>query len=165
MTAPVPEIILLKLPSSSDGEQFVMIDREEMFPTLRPGAPASKEHWMQQFAKLLARPRMTETEVRDALRARGLEDAAIDEKLAASRRKFDVMTSAPTAWLQPTRIGSRNREGQVVMRKTKAGGPEGQRIFVLRCSVCGHEYGAYGIDADIRRCPACQDGPPGLPIP
>lgn len=38
------------------------------------------------------------------------------------------------------------------------------RLELMRCRVCGHEYGAYGCDADIRRCPQCQDGLPGLPV-
>ena len=158
------DVILLKLPNH-DPEQFVMIDRSELFPTLAPGEAASREHWMARFARLLQQPHLSEADVRQALAQRGLSVDAIDDQLADARRKFAVMTSKPTSWEHVTRIGYRNPEGQEIVRKTDAGGPEGQRIYVLRCTVCGHQYGAYGIDADIRRCPACQDGPPGLSIP
>lgn len=163
MSSP-PDVVLLKLPGDG-AEQFVMMPRSELFPTLTPGEPPSREQWMEQFPRLLHQPRLTERGVRDALLRRGLSAREIDEQLATARRKFAVMTSQPTRWDHLTRIGSRNAEGQEIVRKTDTGGPEGQRIFVLRCTVCGHEYGAYGIDADVRRCPACQDGPPGLPVP
>lgn len=164
MTSPPADIVLLKLPGDGP-EQFVMIARSELFPGLTPGQPASREQWMDHFARLLHQPKLTESGVRDALLSRGLSSREIDEQLATARRKFAVMTSQTTSWELLTRIGTRNPDGQEIVRKTNAGGPDGQRIFVLRCTVCGHEYGAYGIDADIRRCPACQDGPAGLPIP
>jgi hypothetical protein len=174
MTDQRPDIVLLKLPeqgrdlsavASAKAEQFVMIDRQELFPLVPPGQPVSREDWMSNFARLLARPPLDEYAVRDALLQRGFSARDIDDHLASARQKYAVMTSQPTSWEHITRIGYRNPDGQEILRKTNAGGPEGQRIFVLRCTVCGHVYGAYGIDADIRRCPACQDGPPGLPVP
>lgn len=171
MTDQRHEIVLLKLPeqgqdvsagASAKAEQFVMIDREELFQT--PG-PVSRERLMENFAQLLQQPPLTEDGVRQALLQRGFSARDIDDQLATARRKYTVMTSKPTSWEHITRIGYRNPEGQQIVRKTNAGGPQGQRIFVLRCTVCSHEYGAYGIDADIRRCPACQEGPPGVPVP
>ena len=164
MSSPPSDVILLKLPGAGP-EQFVMISRSELFPGLSPGQPATREQWMDHFARLLHQPRLTESAVRDALLGRGLSAREIDEQLTAARRKFAVMTSQPTLWEHTTRIGYRNADGQEILQKTDKGGPDGQRIYVLRCTVCGHEYGAYGIDADIRRCPACQDGPAGLPVP
>jgi hypothetical protein len=166
-----PEIVLLKLPeqdqdlfagASAKAEQFVMIDRHELLQTL---GPVSRERMMENFAQLLQQPPLTEAGVREALLHRGFSARDIDDELAAARRKYAVMTSKPTSWEHITRIGYRNSDGQQIVRKTDVGGPQGQRIFVLRCTVCGHEYGAYGIDADIRRCPACQEGPSGLPVP
>ena len=164
MSTPLPDIVLLKLPGDGP-EQFVMIARSELFPGLTPGQPASREQWMDHFARLLHQPRLTERAVRETLLQRGLSSREIDDQLAMARKKFAVMTSQPTTWEHITRIGYRNPDGQEIVRKTDVGGPEGQRIYVLRCTVCGHEYGAYGIDADSRRCPSCQDGPAGLPIP
>ena len=158
------EVILLRLPGEGT-EQFVMIGRNELFPGLAPEQSPSREQWMEQFARLLHQPRLTESGVREALLHRGLSARDIDEHLAAARRKFALMTSQSVLWERTPRIGDRNKDGQEIVRKTDAGGPEGQRIYVLRCTVCGHEYGAYGIDADVRRCPKCQDGPAGLPIP
>jgi len=166
VSVPLPDIVLLKLPGRShEQEQFVMIDRGDLFPALEPGQPASREQWMDRFAQLLHQPPLSESDVRDALMRRGLSAREINQQLAAARRKFDVMTSQPTSWEHITKIGYRNRDGQEIIRKTDVGGPEGQRIYVLRCTVCGHQYGAYGFDADIRRCPECQDGPRALPIP
>ena len=44
---------------------------------------------------------------------------------------------------------------------------DGQRVYVLQCQVggCGHEYGEEGIRVHQRRCPRCQGGKPGLPVP
>jgi hypothetical protein len=173
MSGPHPEIVLLKLPEqdqdvsrrsgeAATAERFVMMDRHELFQTL---GPVSKERLMENFARLLQRPPLDEAGVREALLHRGFSSRDVDDQLTAARRKYAVMTSKPTSWEHITRIGHRNPDGQEIVRKTNVGGPEGQRIFVLRCTVCGHQYGAYGIDADIRRCPACQDGPPGLAVP
>lgn len=142
-----------------------MIDRSEMFPTISDGEVVSREQWLQRFGRLLQQPPLDEAAVREALLHRGFSAGEIDNELATARRKYEVMTSQPTSWEHITRIGYRNPDGQEIVRKTEAGGPQGQRIFVLRCTVCGHQYGAYGFDADIRRCPRCQDGPKGLPIP
>ena len=166
MSVPRPDIILLKLPGRSpEQEQFVMIDRSDLFPTLEPGQPASREQWWDRFARLLHQPPLSESDVRDALLRRGVSAREIDQQLTTARRKYNVMTSQPSSWEHITRIGYRNPDGQEIVRKTDVGGPEGQRIYVLRCTVCGHQYGAYGFDADIRRCPECQDGPRALPIP
>lgn len=171
MTDRPSEIVLLKLPEQDQGssdegpakaERFLMMDREELFQTL---GPVSRERLMENFAQLLQQPSLDEAGVREALLHRGFSSRDIDDQLAAARRKYAVMTSKPTSWEHITRIGYRNPDGQEIVRKTNAGGPQGQRIFVLRCTVCGHQYGAYGIDADIRRCPDCQEGPPGLPVP
>jgi hypothetical protein len=164
MTVPLSQVVLFKLPGD-ERERFVMIDRRELFPTVPAGEPASRELWMQHFARLLQQPPLDESGVRDALLQRGLSRREIDDELASARRKYAVMTSKPTSWEHITRTGYRNPDGQEIVRKTNVGGPQGQRIYVMRCTVCGHQYGCYGFDADIRRCPACQDGPTALPIP
>lgn len=164
MNSPIHDVVLLKLPGEGT-EQFVMMSRSELFPALTPGEPPSREQWMEQFPRLLHQPRLTERGVREVLLRRGLSARDIDEQLTTARRKFAVMTSQPMLMAHMPRIGDRNADGQEILSKTDRGGPDGQRIYVLRCTVCGHEYGAYGIDADIRRCPACQDGPAGLPVP
>ena len=63
-----------------------------------------------------------------------------------------------------TETGYRNRNGQVVLRRTDLPGSDhNQIIYVLRCDTCGHEYGANGSDIFQRRCPAHDEGMPGLP--
>jgi hypothetical protein len=37
-----------------------------------------------------------------------------------------------------------------------------QSVYVLRCSHCGHLYGANGSDIHLRKCPMHQGGAPGL---
>lgn len=51
-----------------------------------------------------------------------------------------------------------------MIRKTRlAGTLHNQRVYVLRCNGCGHEYGADGCDIHLRRCPICEGGVPGQP--
>ena len=59
--------------------------------------------------------------------------------------------------------GYQNRNGQVVVRRTDLpGNDHNQRIYVLRCSDCRHQYGANGSDIWQRKCPKCGGGWPGL---
>lgn len=70
------------------------------------------------------------------------------------KRRGGATTTAP---------GFRNRNRQVVVRDTGLPGNDHmQRIYVLRCDMCTHEYGANGSDIHLRKCPACQGGRPGL---
>lgn len=62
-----------------------------------------------------------------------------------------------------TRIGYRNRNEQVVVRRTdRPGNDHGQWVYVLRCGKCQGEYGANGSDIFQRKCPKCQGGAAGL---
>jgi hypothetical protein len=152
------DLLVLQAP---DG-RFAVVSRERMMAHVAPvssveDAPAS------MFRFLSALTWLSEADTCAQLAALGLTASEIDEQFAAVRRKQAVMTSAPTVMERITRIGCRNADGQEVIRKTARTGAGSQRVFVIRCGVCGHEYGAYGCDIDIRRCPSCQDGPPGLP--
>ncbi len=63
-----------------------------------------------------------------------------------------------------TEPGHNNRNNQTVLRKTDLHGNDyNQKVYVLRCEECLHEYGANGSDIWQRRCPNCQDGAAGLP--
>jgi len=71
------------------------------------------------------------------------------------------MPSKPTT----TRPGFVNKNKQVVVRATDLPGTDHlQKIYVLRCERCRHEYGANGSDIHERKCPKCQGGKPGLPF-
>jgi hypothetical protein len=62
-----------------------------------------------------------------------------------------------------TEIGYINPRKQTVLEKTdRAGSDHRQRIYILRCEMCGAQYGANGSDIFQRRCPSCQNGAPGL---
>ena len=62
-----------------------------------------------------------------------------------------------------------NRNQQMVVRRAgrDSNGMPGQNVYVLRCqnAGCGAEYGEEGIRVHGRKCPRCQDGKPGLPVP
>jgi len=62
--------------------------------------------------------------------------------------------------------GYTNPHGQIVIRRT--GFPSetfpGQTIYHLRCTHCGHDYGANGTDIHLRRCPRHQNGAKGEPL-
>ena len=62
-----------------------------------------------------------------------------------------------------TEPGFRNRNGQVVVKRTDIpGNDHNQYVYVLECSICGQRYGANGSDIWQRKCPACGGGLPGL---
>jgi rubrerythrin len=69
-------------------------------------------------------------------------------------RKADQKTTEP---------GYTNKNHQTVLRKTlESGNDHNQKIYILSCGLCGHEYGANGSDIWLRRCPACSGGARGL---
>jgi len=64
-----------------------------------------------------------------------------------------------------TRVGYLNADDQVVLGPTgRAGTDHGQKIYVLKCQHCAHEYGANGSDIALRRCPTCNGGAPGFEV-
>lgn len=70
------------------------------------------------------------------------------------------MTKAKRGTTTP---GYVSRRGQTVLRDTgQPGNDHNQRVYVLRCGACAHEYGANGSDIWQRRCPACDGGAAGL---
>ena len=135
---------------------------------MQPSIGFNGTEYSDRLAPFRTEPSLSETEVRVELLTRGLADLEIDKRIARARRTRESATHiGPGSFVfeRITRIGYVNRDGQEVIRKTARSGPQDQRVFVMRCRVCAHEYGAYGCDTDIRRCPKCQDGLPGLPVP
>lgn len=58
-----------------------------------------------------------------------------------------------------------NRNEQQVVRKTDLPGSQrDQKIYVMRCLRCAHEYGCNGIEIFQRKCPLCQGGPAALDV-
>jgi hypothetical protein len=62
--------------------------------------------------------------------------------------------------------GELNRNGQELVQKTttKSTTHPFARIWRMRCSKCGNEYGSNSCDAHIRRCPRCSAGQPSEPL-
>jgi hypothetical protein len=85
-----------------------------------------------------------------------LDAAAFDyEDLGLGNRKFRGTTEP----------GFINSNGQITIRNTGLPGTDhNQFVYQLACSVCGHVYGANGSDIHERKCPACQNGRPGITL-
>ncbi len=76
-------------------------------------------------------------------------------------------TSRPTgrASKGTTSPGYVNPNQQEVIRSTGLDGTDhNQKIYVLKCQLCGNEYGANGSDIHRRRCPNHDGGAPGLSL-
>ena len=56
-----------------------------------------------------------------------------------------------------------NKNGQLIVEKTnlKSSTHAFAKVWLMKCTKCGHEYGANGCDAHIRRCPNCDRGRAG----
>jgi hypothetical protein len=145
-----------------EGERFAIISPETMISRTFPPKPG--EGWPEAVRRYFESSQLfTEDVLRLKLAEMGLDETAVAMQIQRARTltKFNELTS----WEHVTTIGFRNRDGQQVIRKTEREGPTpGQRIFILQCTVCDHEYGAEGSEIYDRLCPKCQDGPPGLPV-
>jgi hypothetical protein len=145
---------------AQDGERFFIIRPETRLASAFPVWKSGKGWWEAVQQYYLAQTLLTESDLRTELAGMGLDADAVAEQIQRARRQrqFNELSS----WDHITTIGFRNREGQEVVRKTGREGtsPE-QRVFVLRCGVCGYEYGCDGCDIYDRLCPNCQDGSPG----
>lgn len=70
--------------------------------------------------------------------------------------------------LRTARVGSVNRDRQIILRVVDAAGDEpDRRVYVLAClnPECRHQYGAIASDITRRHCPSCQGGSPDCPLP
>jgi hypothetical protein len=152
-----PFVVHVPMPA---GERFAIIFPEAMIARTFPPLPG--EQWPDAMRRYLQTNQLfTEAHVRTRLAEMGLDETAVAMQIQRARKltQFNELTS----WDHVTTIGFRNREGQQVIRKTEREGSAGQRIFILHCTVCDHEYGANGADIYHRLCPKCQDGPEGFP--
>jgi len=71
-----------------------------------------------------------------------------------------------------SKIGDVNHNSQKLLDRTnKPGTDHNAKLWVVRCTrqggdeMCDHIYGVNGGDFHERKCPKCQDGMPGLPLP
>ena len=155
-----PFVICVPMP---EGERFAIIFPETMiartFPPPKPG-----ERWQDAMRRFFEQQELlTEKDLRIKLSLIGVDDATATTQIDRARKATAL--NSEFSWDHVTTIGFRNREGQEVIRKTEREGTvAGQRVFILHCTVCDHEYGTDGCDIYDRLCPKCQDGPPGLPV-
>ena len=140
------------------------VEAEERFFVLLPGSipramppPSSAEEMMRMWQRdLRLPPLLTEQEMRQQLMEIGVPAEDIERHIQRARH-------IRRTWTLPiiertTTIGYRNADGQVVTRKTDlAGTLPNQRVYVMRCDQCGHEYGTNGCDIHRCQCPNCQD--------
>jgi hypothetical protein len=156
-----PLIFVVSAPLA-DGERFAIFRPEDFHPI---GSEfGALEDWCRRATAMMRdRAVLTEREVRLQLAEMGLSEEIVAGKIQQARKV--IWTWDQTTIQRTTAIGYRNSNRQEVIRKTGLPGtvPE-QRLYVMRCAQCGHEYGANGCDIHSRRCHVCQDGPPGLTI-
>jgi hypothetical protein len=143
-----------------EGERFLILYPETMLARTFPPKPG--ERWPDAMRRFFEQQTLlTEKDLRTKLREMGVDETAATAQIERARKQTALNTEF--SWDHITTIGYRNREGQEVIRKTdRDGSTPGQRVFILHCTVCDHEYGADGCDIYDRLCPKCQDGPPGL---
>lgn len=58
-----------------------------------------------------------------------------------------------------------DRNQEVLRRTDQPGTDHNCKLWILKCRHCGTCYGANSTDSWERKCPNCQGGRPGLPIP
>jgi hypothetical protein len=152
-----PFVICVPMP---EGERFAIVQPETLIARTFP--PLPREQWPDAMRRYLSSNRLfTEADVRAKLAEMGFDETVVSQQIQRARKQREF--NERTSWDHITSIGYRNREGQLVIRKTeREGSAPGQRVFILQCTVCDHEYGADGSDIYDRLCPKCQDGPPGL---
>jgi hypothetical protein len=147
-----------------EGERFAIFRHNEWLQSASPvqwGSPEKAIAAMEQFVNSLEL--LTEEILRTRLHGMGLAGDAVANHIVKARNMRQM--NQEVRWERVTDVGYRNEDGQeVVVKTTRTGGEPEQYVFVMQCSVCGHQYGAYGSDIPHRCCPNCQDGPPGLPV-
>ena len=146
-----------------EGERFAIFRGNEWPRSTSPiqgRPPATPAAAVEQFVQSLEL--LTEESLRKQLAHMGLAEESVTVYIAHARRVREMNKGG--SWEVVTTLGYRNIEGQEVVAKTARTSTEiGQRVYVMRCGVCGHTYGTYGSEIPHRLCPNCQDGPPGLP--
>jgi hypothetical protein len=154
-----PFVICVPMP---EGERFAIVTPETLLARTFPPKPG--EQWADAVRRYFTSNRLyTEDDLRVRLGEMGLNEAAASEQIQRAREVKEMNLQGAWEHAHVTSIGYRNREGQQVIRKTeREGTTPGQRVFVLHCTVCDHEYGAEGNEIHDRLCPKCQDGPPSL---
>ena len=146
----------------AEGERFAIVRPDAMpFGPILWSTPEDRFRGLARW--LQTATFVTEDELRAELAHMGLPSDDVEDQIERARRIHSGKETL--TWERTTRVGYRNDRRQEVVRKTDlAGTLPDQRVYVLRCGDCGHEYGANGCEIHDRRCPLCQAGPPGLSV-
>ena len=98
---------------------------------------------------------LTEAEARRMLAEQGFDAGDVEKKIEKARRGREWAPKTSWDWL--TQVGYVNVHGQTVVRKTnRFGATPFQRVFLLRCQTCGHEYEVEGSAIHATACPDCR---------
>jgi hypothetical protein len=158
-----PHVVVLSF-ERPEGERFAIFHHGDWFQAATPspwGSPTTLAEALEQFVRSLEL--LTEESLRTRLQDMGFGEDAVTNHIVRSRNIRQMNKGG--SWERVTMLGYRNDEGQIVVAKTaRTDTTLEQRVFVMRCSVCGHEYGTYGAEIPHRCCPNCQDGPTGLAV-
>jgi hypothetical protein len=156
---PAAEFVVLSF-ERPEGERFAIFRTDQWLRSSvssHGAAIRDRAFAMEQFVSSLEL--MTEEALRTRLHEIGLADSAVTGHIVKARsiRRMNEGGS----WELVTALGYRNDEGQIVLARTTRTGESEQRVFVMQCTVCGHQYGTYGSEIPHRLCPNCQGGPAG----
>jgi hypothetical protein len=157
------DFVVLSVPCP-EGERFAIFRPDDW---MRSSSPVqwSRENLfeaMKQFVDALEL--LPEDSLRVRLESMGFAEDAVTTHIARARN-MARLNQQGIVWEVVTAAGYRNEEGQEVVARTPLVGSEPeQRVYAMKCTVCGHEYGTNGCDIPHRCCPNCQDGAPGLPV-
>jgi hypothetical protein len=138
-----------------DDDRFAIFTADQFRPQhIRPERVF--EDIRRMFEELLRTlPSLTERDVRAELAARGFPPDDIEDQIERARDAERLGDGF--VWESTTELGHRNANRQVVVRKTTSPAKQTfQRVYVLRCGDCAHEYEAEGREIHRCRCPRCQ---------
>ena len=132
------------------GERFVML-RPNDLPTkfFFPSSVKELREWLMSSA-------VSQDEFVVALEAMGLQPDEVSHQLERARSSQNPI-KGEFIWEQTTKIGFRNPQRQLVVRKTddRGSGPF-ERLYELECEDCHCRYRRTGSEVHATRCPHCQ---------
>jgi hypothetical protein len=132
------------------GERFVML-RPNDFPTkfFFPSSVGELREWLVSSA-------VSQDEFVVALKAMGLQPDEVAHQLERARRSQNPI-KGQFIWERTTKIGFRNAQRQLVVRKTDdLGSGPFERLYELECEDCHCRYRRTGSEVHATRCPHCQ---------
>ena len=132
------------------GERFVILRPNEL-----PNSfffPSSVE----EFRKGLTSLAVSQDEFVVALEAMGLQPDEVSHQLERARSSQNPI-KGEFIWERTTKIGFRNPQRQLVVRKTDdLGSGPFERLYELECEDCHCRYRRTGSVVHATRCPHCQ---------